>query len=333
MELLGLNIVINHSCNIDCAHCFYSCAPNSKGTMEIGELKEYVKTITKDNKLVWLGLGCGGEVFLEYETMLEAAKEIKAITPVEMLVMTNAFWAVSPERARERVEPLNEVKVDTIWLSLDAFHQKYVPCERVIHAVNASLDAGISSVCVTSEYFIGVDDDNEYNRETKKLLGELREALGERAGLVKYDQYTVIPGGRSSEMFFTYMEEMKKKGASFGVPRGRCKGTTFWGKNIKSPYGIEIFHDGTVGLCPGMAMANLKEVSLKELLEHWDYKTNPIITAIAKEGPAGLIPLAENRGYSLRTDYYNECHLCYELRKHLQPYYSQFLSPKVCYGV
>lgn len=333
MDIIGLNLVLNHNCNIECVHCFYNSTPEMKSSMDLDDLREYVQAAyDNNNKLRWVGLGCGGEVFLEFEKMIKALEIITEITDTTPYVMTNAYWATSKEVALEKLSRVKEAGAGILWFSLDSFHQKFVPMDRVVNAVKAALELEFDEVSVTSVYLDNIDTRNSYNDQTRALMEKFKEELADQFDQINFDTGgDIIPGGRASDLYFRYLEDQVEKGKSYGVPDRRCKGTTFWGKNIKSPYGLEMFPDGTVGLCTGISIGNAKETPLKEIIENWNYKSNPIVAAIGKQGPAGLIPLAEERGYVLKDDYYNECHLCYDLRKFLQPYFPEFLSAKLCY--
>ncbi|MGZ7443456.1 radical SAM protein [Paenibacillus sp. TH7-28] len=331
MDLLGLNFVLNQNCNITCGHCFYNCKPSTKGVMELEDFKYYLSTVASRNKLRWVGLGCGGEAFLYYDRLMECFKETVKYDIKDIYVMTNAFWATTKERARQYLKPLKEAGLNIIWFSLDAFHQEFIPIENIINAATVALEEGIQTVCITSEYFLDFKSDHPLDGETRALLQSFKEKMGPLSKSLVYDRYVLIPGGRASDLYSSYVKEMEAKGKQFPTSFKKCRGTVFWGKNLKDPFSIEIDCNGIVELCPGVAIADLKKDSLEDLLENYNYEKNPIIATLVNEGIPGLTRLAEENGIVLESGYQNECHLCYEIRKALNTVYPQHLTPASCY--
>jgi len=91
--------------------------------------------------------------------------------------------------------------------------------------------------------------------------------------------------------------------------------------------GVEIHPGGWVNFCAGLALGNVRHHPLNEILASYEPDAHPIIRVLAQDGPAGLLRLAQEYGYSSTRGYVDGCHLCYEARRFLRPYYSDHLAP------
>jgi hypothetical protein len=73
-----------------------------------------------------------------------------------------------------------------------------------------------------------------------------------------------------------------------------------------------------VDVCWHLSIGNAKETPLSRIITEYDWQRNPLIKALAEEGPMGLLkrqkPLARRFD---KSEYVNKCHLCVEVRKHL----------------
>ena len=106
----------------------------------------------------------------------------------------------------------------------------------------------------------------------------------------------------------------------------------FWIEgDLQNPETIEIDCEGNVTLCPGISIGNTNIQSLTKIIRDYKADKHPILCIISNEGPIGLLKLAEKHGFERDRKFVNECHLCYELRRYLQPFYPYSLAPESCY--
>jgi radical SAM protein with 4Fe4S-binding SPASM domain len=96
----------------------------------------------------WVSL-TGGEPFLELE-LLTNIVEYASRKGLSTEAVTNGFWATSVEDAENILAPLVEKGLDVLNLSIDDFHQEYVPLEYLRNAYQAALKLGIKIVLMTT---------------------------------------------------------------------------------------------------------------------------------------------------------------------------------------
>ena len=94
--------------------------------------------------LTWFVGFTGGEVFLHYDLLLQLGRYLNQRFKYRFGIATNCYWAKSQERARAKLEPLIEVGLAEMLVSLDDFHLEYIDARRIEHAVNVALKLGAS---------------------------------------------------------------------------------------------------------------------------------------------------------------------------------------------
>jgi hypothetical protein len=111
------------------------------------------------------------------------------------------------------------------------------------------------------------------------------------------------------------------------IAADHCPLPDYLGGDLLAPTGIEIHPGGWVNLCAGLALGHAHRRPLGQILADYDPDAHPIIRLLAHEGPAGLLTLAQRRGYTPAEGYVDSCHLCYETRRFLRPYCPGHLAP------
>jgi hypothetical protein len=126
--------------------------------------------------------------------------------------------------------------------------------------------------------------------------------------------------GRAADELSPYL-------ATQAGPWTECTLPSYFGGDLRAPTTVEIHPGGWVNLCAGLALGNANERRLDEILAEYDPDAHPIIGVLAREGPSGLLRLAQRHGYLPAIGYVNGCHLCYQVRRFLRPYYPDHLAP------
>lgn len=262
----------------------------------------------------------GGEPFLYLDITKHIVTEAKLLAIGEIWIITNGYWAQDDRSTEKKLQELKYAGLSGITVSVDAFHQEYIPIEYVKRALACSLRLGFDTVAVDSCFLGSEEDDDPYNAQTHRLLADLRQFTG-----VRFSKYTLRLEGRGAE---TLPATLK---AHDGIPSGKCP-LPFWlGGDLLNPATIEMDHEGTVTLCPGLSIGNARNEPLADILGRYDARMHPLISILSEKGPIGLYDLALRKGYNDMRSFVDECHLCYEMRKFLRPYYRRFLAPSECY--
>jgi MoaA/NifB/PqqE/SkfB family radical SAM enzyme len=318
MQIKGFDILLTYKCPARCEHCAYNAGPERKGFMKLKDAEKYLKVLTKTQPIESFAIH-GGEPFLYFDILKQILEKAKKLGITESWIITNSFWAKTEEQAENKLIDLKKAGLTCITFSVDGFHQKYIPFENAKNAISAATKLNFKRVCIDS-YILGtLDADNYYNNLTRKAIENLKEFEN-----IEINQYQMSISGRATALV-KYVE------TNLEIPTGKCQ-LPFWiGGNLEAPTGIEIDYKGNVTLCTGIRIGNTKKQSLIEILEGYNCATNPILSHIYENGPKGLLKIPEAKEFNQNQKFVNECHLCYEIRKFLRPFYPQYLAPKNCY--
>jgi hypothetical protein len=263
----------------------------------------------------------GGEpgLFPELTHRLTAAI---AAMGVAVRVETNAFWATDDEAARRFLEPLYEQEA-SVMFSLDAWHEPFVPSERVARAVRVSEALG-GQYNLEMSYLDFPSCEHERDKRSNALLADLERQVGERPRVY---QGTVLFNGRAAERLAQFVAPGR------GIPTEICGQVPWWHDgHLKTLDLLILDPNGYLSKGCGIAIADIRQTSVDTVLASYDPTQHPIFSTLLESGPLGLAREAETLGYELKTDYADKCHLCQEAREALLSKYPAFLVPEQHYG-
>jgi len=112
-------ILITTRCSAGCRFCIY-------GNLEKKDAEKIVleKGLELFEKLKIKHIGIsGGEPFEAYDNLLFTTKKILSLSPPKVVsIITSANWAKSSEIVREKLDPLYDIGLINLGISIDAFH-------------------------------------------------------------------------------------------------------------------------------------------------------------------------------------------------------------------
>ncbi len=318
MQVENVDFLLTFKCPAECQHCSYKAGPKRTGCIKPKEYSKYLNELMALHPLksVWVH---GGEPFLYFDYMEDVIKKAKMMDIPKRGLITNSFWAKNERIAHKKLERLKKAGLTAITLSFDCFHQEFIPLKYVKNALNSAVKIGFEPIYVDSYFVEDIDSDNHFNQLTKKNLNQLEKLKG-----VEFHHLIMSVEGRATEL----KQHLKLKEV---LPSKKCP-VPFWIEgDLQNPKTIEIDPEGNITLCPGICIGNTKIQSLTEIIQTYDCEKHPILSIISKKGPIGLLELAKVKEFEETQNYVNECHLCYELRRYLQPNFPLFLAPKEIY--
>ncbi|MBI4615143.1 MAG: radical SAM protein [Planctomycetes bacterium] len=126
-----LTLYFTSHCNAACAHCIVESGPRRRGRMSIETARAAIHGASLIEKMKLLVFS-GGESFLHAPEVLELCECARHLG-MKTRIVTNAFWAKSPERAAEVLELLARRGLGELFVSFDEFHLPWIPPERVLN--------------------------------------------------------------------------------------------------------------------------------------------------------------------------------------------------------
>ena len=313
MDTASLGLHITDRCNAKCLHCAFGCGPKIEGSMGLMEAMRYLA----DAKALDTDIVCitGGEPMLYPDLVEKIISECGRLSFSEIWLFTNGFWANNLSKAGTIVERLDSFGLTKMFFSIDFFHQEYVPIEYVKNAIETSLEFSLE-VSVDARFIGEPCEQNEFNSTTSCHLESLRNLLS-KVEVIKAQPMFI---GRAAE----YLAKHVKMKPLPEILDEKCLGA--WaGGTLEFPLGVDVDQFGFVTICPGLSIGNAREVTLRKIVERYDYQDFSIIAALHDEGMKGLTNLASKHGFIPKRTYVNGCHLCYETRKFLREYLPEAL--------
>ncbi|MCP4230600.1 MAG: radical SAM protein [bacterium] len=291
MTFSNIGLSLGYECTARCRSCLWGDQLGKKESMNVKDAFDWIDQAYELGWLTAVGYS-GGEPFLYYDKLKTLAGYVFNKYGLAAVISTNAYWAKTPAETRDIVRTLHGIGLRFILISVDDFHQEYVPLERVKNCLDVSRDFGINITLQTivtessrkMDYYLerlGVGDDDDITATEVPCTPTGRAA-------------THIPGDDfilRDDVLSDYCTMLR---AVLISPEGGvylCCGAGFH---------IPIFKAGDLTVEP-----------LKDILDRAEM--NPIYNSLALyHGPEKLAEaLRENGRYeAIRNKYATTCHAC-----------------------
>jgi MoaA/NifB/PqqE/SkfB family radical SAM enzyme len=295
--LTSLGLSITTKCPVACLHCIIEAGPGRTEEMSAEDAEEWLRQAARyRNGHIKSVVITGGEPFYNV-TLLRRLLSSAFRNKLVPAVVTNAFWAKELNQAIAMLQSLPQLKM--LCVSTDIYHQKAIPFQNVVNAIQAARELGIRhnvAVCFLNE------DDPSYLALRRKLEDVVDRNLIRAA--------PVYPAGRAMKQFEWDGDWMTKE-----PPSGPCTAADF----------PTIFPDGRVIGCHGIVkelpathplnLGSLREETLAQILDKAE--TNTALHMMRVWGPGKLMQLvaATGVGERLPKQFHKHacCDLCYAL--------------------
>ena len=290
MQIKSLAFIMTNKCNAACRMCCFSCSPQNNTLLNIGLMKDYIRQAYEIGTFKTIAFS-GGEAMLYYEQLRDCIAYAHSFG-FDTTLVSNGFWAANYEEGFETLKGLVEAGLTHLSLSVDQFHQEYVPLQSVKNAIHACENLGVLSVLTLLDLKDGLS--------SKAVMEELRPEIYNKDLIV----YPAFPAG---EGITNIPEEQLIK---------VCDKDTAWCAFDK---GISILFDGTIMMCCSqfsseIEMTHIGQFGVNTLEDAITVlKENDFIYVLLKNAFGWYVKLAEELGFKLDDNYCVSCHLCHTL--------------------
>ncbi len=312
-------VMLTYQCTIACRHCLFACRPqNPNVVMSVEDTVNWLRDFSQLDRVVHLS---GGEPFMFYPTLIEASRRAGELGVPAHMIETNASWAVSDEIVEKRFLELKETGILGMYFSCDPYHQEFVPIKRLRRAVTIALEIfGEDNITAGMNALNDCSDMITITQDEERLRAHVRAGGARMVG----------------RAFFALAQYLDER------PIAALANDGMWGGNSRTencasafdPENMwEIHADayGNIQTNCGVILGNKSKMPTTEILSSEYLQRHPIVSILATEGPTGLIPLAQPKGYQPREKYVQKCAMCFELRNFLRPHYPEYLGPAEIY--
>ncbi|MCL2398062.1 MAG: radical SAM protein, partial [Defluviitaleaceae bacterium] len=168
MKLSRIEFVITNTCSGRCKHCSCGERPDDDGInvdLAVDAVKKLSKRFSIESVMTF-----GGEPLLFADTVAKIHAAARDCGILNRQIITNGFFATDGGETDKVAKLLCDSGINDILLSIDAFHQEFIPLDPVVQFAEALLSYGVPSLQVHPAWVVNEAADNHYNAETKRLL-------------------------------------------------------------------------------------------------------------------------------------------------------------------
>ena len=238
----------------------------------------------------------GGEPLLYYDKLETLTSYVFHKYELAAVISTNAYWAKTPKETQKIIRALYNIGLRFILISVDDFHQEYIPLERVKNCLDVSRDFGIN---ITLQTIV---------TESSRKLDYYLECLdvGQDENNITASEVPCTPVGRAATHIPHGDIALRD-----GVPSDYCT----------MLHAVHISPEGGVYLCcgagfhiPALKAGDLYEEPLKAILDRAEM--NPVYNSLALyHGPEKIAEALteQGNGHNIHSEYATACHACHHL--------------------
>jgi MoaA/NifB/PqqE/SkfB family radical SAM enzyme len=272
----NIAFMVTYKCQIACPHCIIGAGPNRKEEMTTGDIFTWIGAAAsyREGKIKAVCF-TGGEPFYDVDRLrlMSLFAVSRGMVPT---VVTNAYWADTPEKALETLESLPALRV--ISVSTDSHHLAQIPFDRVANALTAARELRLN-------YRVAVCTEDDASPQHQELLERLERVVDRECIRVAITS----PVGRASGFV-----NLSKYPMTDERPNSACP----------SAHSPVIFPDGRVVACVGpvidlagehpLMLGNLRNKPLAAIME--EAEMNPVLHILRVWGPGRLCEILEEKG-------------------------------------
>jgi hypothetical protein len=190
--------------------------------------------------------------------------------------------------------------------------------ESALTVLRPLVDAGLKSLSVSTDEYHTVYVPAELADRAIRIAQE----LGINAGKMVTPFERVMFRGRAAKSLAGLKPERVPWDACHRCPR----------ESLATPKRVHLDLYGSLHICQGIVVGNMKERRLSEIIETFEAASHPIVGPLVQGGPTALAQKAQEYGFQPEATYADECHLCYSTREFLRSMYPDLLRPDEMYG-
>lgn len=300
-RLISGGLITNYYCSSKCRHCVYNSSPHWPRDYMTVELADEIFQTLKKSGCYAVHIG-GGEPLLNPEGLLSVLKVAKNHGIHIEYIETNASWFKDMNSAGELLKKLKDNEVDTLLISIDPFHNEYIPFYKVKGLIEACQKFGIDVFPWLMDFWNHLDamEDTKTHR-----LEDYERFFGSGYMLQLLKRYPINLKGRALNTYKEYLRSFPVKEILQGsAPCRELSGVHH--------FHIDLYGNFIPQSCPGLSI-RLSDLSKGALPEKY-----PIIHALYSSGIKGLYDLATSRyGFVAKESYAGKCDLCNDIRRYL----------------
>ena len=306
INLNRIEFLITNACTSRCKHC------SAGGTLNTGkssiDKEKAVLTVSELSKHYPIEsvMTFGGEPLLYADTVCAIHGTAKACGIPKRQVITNGYFSKDNNKIAAVVKALKDSGVNSLLLSIDAFHKEHIPLEQVYIFAKALCDEKLDGFKLNPAWVVDREHDNSYNRETEACLDYFSGL-----DIPISNGNNIFPAGNA----VVYLSEFyEKKPVDLGMKCGEAPYTS----RLDDIREISINPNGDIMVCC-FVIGNIHNESITSIISRYNPYENPLVSALLSGGVNTLVQLAEANGITVDlSKHYSACSLCNDIVRKLK---------------
>jgi MoaA/NifB/PqqE/SkfB family radical SAM enzyme len=290
--------VITDACSGKCKHCSAGEHTSAGGGVDADAAVNAIKLLAGRFKIESV-MTFGGEPLLYADTVCKIHAAACNCGIPRRQIITNGYFSRDERKIDKVAEALCAAGINDVLLSVDVFHQEYIPLEPVILFADALVKHSIPSLRVQPAWLVDETHDNPYNAETKRLL-----RLFSDKGIRANEGNNIFPAGNALKYLAEWFSPPDK--IDLSVPCGSAPYTS-------RPDTIGCFcvnPNGDVRLC-SITIGNIYRQDVLDIVDSYDPYSIPAVRAVLNGGVSELVSYAKAEGVTVDTsDCLSACGVC-----------------------
>lgn len=253
-------VVLTRKCNANCDICCQSCSNTIDEKIDINKTLMVIKELKQKEAIRMVGI-TGGEPFIYFSDAIGLIERVKQLG-LGVTFTTNGFWGKEYEIAYEKLKIIKKLGVDFFTLSVDDFHEKFVPYQSIANVVDISKKLDIRIII------------NSVSTKNSKRLKGVLEKLENSLINCNLIEIPCVPVGHAAERIkedeYIYMDEL---------PTGCCE---FMNTFTILPNGNAYPCCSEAGMSSVLYLGNIYHDSVDDLLKN--FYNNNICSVLREKG-------------------------------------------------
>jgi len=296
-----VEFTVTHCCTSRCKHCSVGDEKGNESldmNRAIGLLEELSKVFEIESVMTF-----GGEPLLVPDITCAIHKKAKECGIPIRQIITNGFFSTDEVKIKRVVALLVESGVNDIMLSVDCFHEEFIPLPQVYKFAEALTETYQNELRLHPAWVINDENDNPYNRKTKECLSYF-----DKLNLKVSNGNNIFPAGNAIKYLPDYF---KKQPIDMNFKCGQAPYTS----KLDEINEISVNPNGDVIVC-SFPIGNINEQNILDILSNYDPYKNPYTNALLHGGISELLEYARINGIEIdHSKFYTPCDICHKIAK------------------
>lgn len=297
-----LSIQPTFQCSAKCADCGTLSSPHDKTTLN---LETILSSIDQAKALGFANVVfTGGEATIQWEMLIKGIEHARCLGFPTRLV-TNAYWARTPEMTNTKIEALCKSGLNEINFSTGDEHARFVPVERVVNAIISAVSHGLPT-----HVMVELRSERSVTKSTLTNDPRISDLPAEQQSLLGISESPWMPV--DPDRFGVYSDGIATNQENLADKLG-CD-------SVLQTYVVQA--DGRIGSCCGLGLRLIPELNIGNIAED-NFLEKAIVEAesdflklwIRTYGPEKIIAWASEKNPSIQWEnmYAHRCQACLRL--------------------